>query len=172
LVVLIGCVFFASFTATITAKLTVQHLHNSIKGIADLIDKRVATVESSTAYYYLQKLELKNVVKYGDIDQAYEALKNQEVEAIVYDSPVLQYYKSHEKKPITKLVGSIFKIENYAIAFPTGSYQYKERINQILLKLQENGDYKKLRENGLVIFSFVAKALNFIVSDNFCFCTY
>jgi ABC-type amino acid transport substrate-binding protein len=146
LVVLIGCVFFASFTAAITAKLTVQHLHNSIEGIADLIDKRVATVESSTAYYYLQKLELKNVVKYGDIDQAYEALKNQEVEAIVYDSPVLQYYKSQEKKPITKLVGSIFKIENYAIAFPTGSYQYKERINQILLKLQENGDYKKLRE--------------------------
>jgi ABC-type amino acid transport substrate-binding protein len=146
LAVLIGCVFFASFTAAITAKLTVQHLHHSIEGIADLIDKRVATVESSTAYYYLRnKLEFKKVVKYGDISQAYEALKNKQVKAIVYDSPVLQYYNSQEKEPTTKLVGSIFKIENYAIAFPTDS-QYKERINQILLKLRENGEYDKLRE--------------------------
>jgi polar amino acid transport system substrate-binding protein len=146
-VVLIGCVFFASFTAAITAKLTVQHLRQSINGIADLVDKRVATVESSTADYYLQnKRELKkNVVKYGDIDQAYEALKNHQVEAIVYDAPVLQYYKFLEKKPTTKLVGSIFKRENYAIAFPTGS-RYKEKVNQILLKLEENGEYEKLRE--------------------------
>jgi len=143
LVVLTGCIFFASFTAAITAKLTVQQLRHSIEGIADLIEKRVATVESSTAYYYLKKQELKKVVKYGDIGQAYEALKNQEVEAIVYDAPVLQYYISQEKKPITKLVGSIFKIENYAITFPTGS-RYKEKINQILLKLQENGEYENL----------------------------
>jgi len=145
LVVLIGCVFFASFTAAITAKLTVQQLHHSIDGIADLIDKQVATVESSTAYDYLQKLEFKKIVEYEDIDQAYEALKNHHVEAIVYDAPVLQYYKSLEKKPITKLVGSIFKVENYAIAFPTGS-QYKEKINQILLKLQENGEYDKIKK--------------------------
>jgi polar amino acid transport system substrate-binding protein len=145
LVVLVGCAFFASFTAAITAKLTVQHLQDSIQGIADLRDKRVATVESSTAYYYLRQVELKKVFKYGDIVQAYEALKNQEVEAIVYDAPVLQYYMFLEKEPTTKLVYPLFKRENYAIAFPTGS-QYREKINQILLKLQENGEYEKLRE--------------------------
>ena len=144
---LVGCVFFASFTAAITAKLTVQQLQHSINGIEDLMDKQVATVKSSTAYYYLKKKrKLAYVVEYVDIEQAYEALKNHEVEAIVYDAPVLQYYKSLEKKPTTKLVGSIFKVENYAIAFPAGS-RYKEKINQILLKLQENKEeYDQMKE--------------------------
>ncbi len=145
LVVLTGCIFFASFTAAITAKLTVQQLRNSINDINDLIDKQVATVESSTAYYYLKERKLKNVFEYGDIIQAYEALKNHQVDAIIYDAPVLQYYKYQEDKPTTKLVGSIFKIENYAIVFPTGS-RYKEKINLILLQLQENGEYDKLKE--------------------------
>ena len=147
LVVLTGCIFFASFTAAITAQLTVQQLQHSINGIEDLMDKQVATVKSSTAYYYLKKKrKLAYVVEYVDIEQAYEALKNHEVEAIVYDAPVLQYYKSLEKKPTTKLVGSIFKVENYAIAFPAGS-RYKEKINQILLKLQENQEeYDQMKE--------------------------
>ncbi|MFK5968535.1 MAG: transporter substrate-binding domain-containing protein [Candidatus Marithrix sp.] len=140
----IGLFFIASFTATVTSTLTLHQLKGSINGPNDLIGKKVATVNGSTAYKYLRNKGIR-VYKQRTIEGAFLLLENGKVDAIVYDAPVLWYYESHQGKETVKTVGHIFKKENYAIVFPTGS-ALKEKVNLILLELFEDGSYEDLEE--------------------------
>jgi polar amino acid transport system substrate-binding protein len=135
-------VFVAYFTATVTTSLTVQQLHGTIQGPNDLPGKIVATTKGSTSAKFLgehniQKLEVTN------IDSAYESLLKGEVNAVVFDSPVLLYYAAHGGKGKVQVVGEVFQKESYGIVFATNS-PLREPINNALLTLQENGTYQQL----------------------------
>ena len=137
-------VFVALFTATFTTNLTVQQLQGDIKGIGDLGDRTVATTTGSTSAAFLRDRKLK-VMEFPAIEQAYDALLNQQVDAIVADAPVLMYYAAHNGKGKVQLVGTVLKDENYGIVMPNNSPNRK-RINTALLKLRENGTYQTLYE--------------------------
>ena len=65
--------------------------------------------------------------------------------AIVYDAPVLLYYANNEWAGKAKVVGAVFQKQSYGIAMKQDS-MYRERINQALLTLRENGSYDKIYE--------------------------
>jgi len=136
---LIGVVLIAQITATFTSTLTVQQLSGLVRGPEDLPGKRIATVQTSTAAQYLrdEHLAFHGVTTMAD---AYDLLIQERVEAIVYDAPVLRYYAATRGKGTVQVVGPIFKPEVYGIALPTGS-PLRKRINEALLRLQENGTY-------------------------------
>ena len=113
-------IFVAFFTAQVTASMTVEQLQGSIKGPEDLPGKRVATVSGSTSASYLRDIGAKTI-EVPDIDKAYSSLLDGEVDAIVYDSPVLQYYSTHDGKGKFETIGEVFKRESYGIVFPQGS---------------------------------------------------
>ncbi len=137
----ISVVFIAYFTATVTTSLTVEQLQSNIKGLGDLTDKKIATIAGTTSATYLKQQRLE--VKEFEIGQAYEALNNAEVDAVVFDAPILLYYAAHEGKGKVQVVGSIFRKEGYAIALPNGS-PYRKPINNALLSLQEKGTYQEI----------------------------
>ena len=66
-----------------------------------------------------------------------------QVDAVVYDAPVLQHYASHEGSGQVKVVGVVFQAQNYGITLPVGS-PYREDINLALLRLMERGEYQEL----------------------------
>jgi polar amino acid transport system substrate-binding protein len=138
----ISVVFIAYFTATVTTSLTVEQLQSNIKGPQDLPGKRVATIAGSTSANYLhqQKIEAK---EFKQIDEAYTALNDSELDAVVFDAPILLYYAAHDGKGKVQVVGNIFRKESYAIALPNGS-PYRKPINNALLSLQENGKYQEI----------------------------
>jgi polar amino acid transport system substrate-binding protein len=138
----ISVVFIAYFTATVTTSLTVDRLQSNIKSPQDLVGKRIATIVSSTSANYLsqQKIETK---EFKQIDEAFNALNSSEVDAVVFDAPILLYYAAHDGKGKVQVVGNIFKKESYAIALPNGS-PYRKPINNALLSLQENGKYQEI----------------------------
>ena len=138
----ISVVFIAYFTATVTTSLTVEQLQSNIKGPQDLPGKKVATIAGSTSANYLsqQKIETK---EFKQIDETYAALNNSEVDAVVFDAPILLYYAAHDGKGKVQVVGNIFRKEGYAIALPNGS-PYRKAINNALLSLQENGKYQEI----------------------------
>jgi polar amino acid transport system substrate-binding protein len=119
-------------------------LQETVNGLEDLIGKRVATVEASTADQYLSKQFLR-ISRFKKIEEAYQSLEQGQVDAVIYDAPALWYYASYEGEGKVKVVGHVFKKESYAIVFPTNS-SLKEKINRILLKLSEDGFYKKLKQ--------------------------
>ncbi len=135
-------VFVAYFTAQVTASLTVQQLQGNIKGPDDLPGKRVATTKSSTSAAYLRDKRAQ-VQEFDKIDDAYEALIKDEADAVVFDSPVLLYYASHEGKGKVQVVGGVFRKESYGIVVLPNS-PYRKPIDAALLGLKEDGTYQDL----------------------------
>jgi polar amino acid transport system substrate-binding protein len=134
-------VFIAYFTAAVTSSLTVQQLRGEINGPADLPGKRIASVRGSTSADYLQRQRIE-VMEYANIEEAYRALGESKVDAVVYDAPVLLYYASRDGKGKVQVVGSIFRKEN-GIVFPPQS-PYRKPVNEALLKIKEDGTYDRL----------------------------
>lgn len=135
-------VFIAYFTAAVTSSLTVQQLRGDIKGPEDLPGKRVATVTGSTSAEYLKQHNIQ-ARQFTKVEDAYVALQQAAVDAVVYDAPVLLYYAAHEGKGKVQIVGAIFRKESYGILFPSNSSKRKP-VNEALLKLKENGTYDRL----------------------------
>lgn len=134
-----SALFIAYFTAAVTAQITVQQLTGAIRDPGDLPGKRVATAAGSTAESYL-KQNGATVMPFDTIDKAVDALKNGQAEAVVFDAPVLLYYAAHEGKGHTRIVGPVFKKEDYGIVFRPNA-PLRKTINVALLKIKENGTY-------------------------------
>jgi len=132
-----GLFLLANFTAVVTAQLTVNGLQSAINGVEDLPGKKVATVAGTTSADYLKEMGIpfRGV---DVIDEAYELLEKDLIDAIVYDAPVLQYYAATGGYGTLILVGTPFKREDYGIALPPNS-PYEEQINKALLEIKLNG---------------------------------
>ncbi len=135
-------VFIAYFTAAVTSSLTLQQLRGDINGPEDLPGKRVASVKGSTAEEFLRQRNIE-IAEFAKVEDAFVALQANQIDAIVYDAPVLLYYAAHEGKGKAQTVGAIFRKENYGVAFPDKS-PLRKRVNEVLLKLKENGTYDQL----------------------------
>jgi ABC-type amino acid transport substrate-binding protein len=149
----LGIFIIASFTATVTTTLTVQKLQDTVQSPEQLFGKKVATVQGSTADNYLSHEPIQ-LVRFNHIEQAYQALEQNQIDAVVYDAPALWYYAKRQGKGKVKTVGSVFNHESYSIALPSQSI-HREAINLALLKLRENGHYEKILKKWFGYFSTI-----------------
>jgi polar amino acid transport system substrate-binding protein len=137
-----GVVFVAFYTAQLAATLTVQQIQGGINGPDDLQGKRVATTRASTAAAALKELRA-DVVEVARIEEAYKALQDKQVDAVVFDAPVLLYYAAKEGKGRVHMVGAPFRKEDYGIVFPR-NHPLRKQVNVALLALREDGTYQQL----------------------------
>lgn len=137
-----GVVFVAFYTAQLAATLTVQQIQGGINGPDDLRGKRVATTKGSTAAAALHELKAQ-VHEVARIDEAYQALHDKQVDAVVFDSPVLLYYAAKDGKGRVHMVGTAFRKEDYGIVFPRND-PLRKQVNITLLALREDGTYQQL----------------------------
>ena len=143
---IVASVFFIStLTAKITTALTVSELQTSINSVRDLRNKRVGISKGPTARDYLANKGVKVYKEYDDLEALLADLKNGELDAVVQDAPILQYYAAHDGKGKVSLAGDIFKPENYAILFPQHS-PLREDVNRVLLSIYEDGTHRRLLE--------------------------
>lgn len=140
----ISVLFVASFTAAVTTAMTVQQLKNDITGPGDLVGKRVATIAGSTSAQYLAQNYIEPL-SFEAPEEAFKAVEAGRADAMLYDSPVVLYYASHDGRGKVQVVGSIFRTENYGILFPSGS-PHRKQINAALLKLRESGAYATVHQ--------------------------
>lgn len=139
-----GIVLIAEFTAAVTASQTVSQLRPTIEGLSDLQGRRVLTVAGSTADDFLLTQEIRHTTT-ATINEAYDALLNDDADAIVFDAPVLLYYSQNQGYGLVNVVGPVFQEEEYGIALPTGS-PLREPVNAALLRLKSSGRYDKIYE--------------------------
>ena len=142
LCVFISIIFVAYFTAAVTSAMTVEQLRSDINGPEDLPGKKVATVAGSTSATYLKGASL-NATEFGKISQAFDALLAKQVDAVVFDAPVLLYFAANEGKGKVNVAGPVFRREAYGILFPQGS-ALRKPINEALLLLREKGLYDEI----------------------------
>lgn len=127
------------FVARITAAMTVEAISGSVNSVNDLYGQNVATIEGSTAAAFLDRREI-GFQKYPGLSFMLSDFEAGNIDAIVFDAPVLSYYAAHDGAEFATMAGSVFLRENYGIAFPTGS-PLVEEVNQALLALREDGTY-------------------------------
>ena len=140
----VGLVFVAYYTATLTANLTVEKFDAKINQPADLVGKRVCTVANTEPADYLTSI---GVSPLGEktIGDCFTALKKNELDAVVFDSPVLRYWVANESDGVAQLVGTVFEPEDYGVAFPNGS-ELRKRFNQGLLAIREDGTFDLIKQ--------------------------
>lgn len=142
-VLVVSSLFIVSvFTARITSVMTVDAISGNVNSVNDLYGKQVGTISNSTAANFLNRREIE-FAGYENLDDMLAAFQDKELDAVVFDAPILSYYAAHEGRRIASMTGGIFLRENYGIAFPTGS-PLVEDVNQALLALREDGTYDEI----------------------------
>lgn len=125
-------------------KILVRYDERHIRGVEDLKNKTVAAKIGTTGYEYLSKVKgIKEIQAFPDIDDAFQALLDRKVDAVVYDAPGIDYYTKHEGADKVKAVGGELTKEHYSIALPKGS-RYTGRLNNALRAIGENGTYARI----------------------------
>lgn len=135
-------VIISGFTASIASSLTVNKLGTDIAGPDDLKKYKVGTIDGSTSMGYLTTKGIQ-FSGYDTPEKALEALANEEVKAVVYDSPTLKY-----------LIGQAAEADNLAVLpyqFNTQYYGFSvskqntyllDELNPVLLKHIEDVKWK------------------------------
>jgi polar amino acid transport system substrate-binding protein len=135
-------IIIASFTAAIASALTVSSLSSSISGPNDLPKAKVGTVDPSQGARYLQRRQIA-FRGYKDAAAAVDALAKGEVEAIVYEAPILQYQVKQRADSGLLVLDGTFDNHGYALALKQGS-PLREAINLALLQFVATDDWTQV----------------------------
>ena len=92
----------------------------------------MGTVADTTSEEYLRGQHLAHRT-YPTTRDGLNALAQGELEAMVYDAPLLRYLTMTEFQTTVAVLPVTFDRQDYGIAFPTGS-PLREPVNRLLLK--------------------------------------
>lgn len=137
---LMGFLCLGILSSVITAALTAQNINSSIQGVHDLLDKRVAAVETDAPRAYLERVGI-DIVPVKDLQEGVQKVAKGEVDALVHDGPRLQYLatlhnQSATEKAQVNVLPASFNPQIYGIAFPSHS-PWLEPVNHALMQLRE-----------------------------------
>ncbi len=124
--------------------IAVRKDNNTIKGPNDLSGKTVGVQTGTTGEEAAKKIPGVKIKEYPDIQYAFADLEKGRIDAVVNDFPVSAFYvKGH---PDVKLVGKLFTVEHYGIAFRKSDKALREAINKILKDIKSDGEYDQIYE--------------------------
>ena len=141
----LGTLVFASFTAAIASSLAVTELRSEISGPSDLTGRRVATVTRSAGERYLPSIGVGPVLV-DNVEDAYPLLSEGDVDAVVFDAPVLQFHAAREGAGEVATVGADFQRVQYGLMLSEDDAELQESIDLALLDLIESGIYQQLHD--------------------------
>ncbi|MCP4848829.1 MAG: transporter substrate-binding domain-containing protein [Verrucomicrobiaceae bacterium] len=140
-IIIVGITWFGLFISAMTSTFATLTDESRIVELSDFAGKSVATKNGSTSETHLKALTGVKVLTFSGIDQAYQALLDGKVEAVVFDAPALMAIARNDKRVI--VANRFFDEQKYGIALPTQS-PHREKLNQGLLALKKNGRYNEI----------------------------
>ena len=122
----------------------VQKNNDTIKGIEDLVGKRIAVQIGTTGAAKAESVKDAKVTAFNTNTEAAMDLKNGGVDAVINDSPVVGYYLAQGGSADAKTVGDVLEAEEYGIAVKKGNDKLAAEIDKALAELKKNGEYDKI----------------------------
>jgi polar amino acid transport system substrate-binding protein len=138
----LGVLFVSALTAQISSQLTVSAIESSIHGPDDLAHVRVGTVQLSAGWRFCERRGL-SCEQYPDAAAAMNALANNEVDALVYEAPILQYLAANQHAGAVDVLPGTFDNHGYAFGLHEGS-PLREPINRALLEFAASDAFRGL----------------------------
>jgi len=135
-------ILVASFTAAITASLTVDGLSGKVRGLSDLDRVRVGSVAHSESLNFLTRRGI--VVRpFTSSHDGLRAIVDKEIDAFVHNELVLKYLASKEFAGRMKVLPATFNRYFVSIGLPQDS-PLLEPVNRTLLKIIDTDDWLRL----------------------------
>jgi polar amino acid transport system substrate-binding protein len=127
----VSIIAIAVFTAGVTSALTTRALQGAVNNADDLASVRVGAVAGSATIDYLtdQRIKYRGFPSPPD---GLKALKAGEIDAFVYDKPLLAWFVLQDYASSMEVLDIVFDPQNYGIALPLGSPLRKD-IDVVLL---------------------------------------
>lgn len=130
-------IVIAVFTAGITAALTVRSLQGSVQGVTDLSKVKVGAIGGTSTEVALARMRVSFSV-FPNARDGLMALREQKIDAFVYDRPLLAWTINHEFRSSVQLLDATFDAQHYAFALPAGS-ALRKPLNTSILRATQSG---------------------------------
>lgn len=122
-----------------------------IDAISDLAGKKVGFQISSAAQPAVENSDvydsIEEIIKYDAYDQAMLELENGLVDAVVVDEIFGRYAISQADSDIFAIASENFGDENYGIGFRLESTDIRDKINEVLLEMANDGTAATISES-------------------------
>jgi polar amino acid transport system substrate-binding protein len=140
---IIGILWFAAFTATMSSSLTVEKMApGKIRNLGDLHNQTVSVIMGTTSEDYIRYHNVQTFLA-KDLEELISNLKQEKVDAVVYDAPVLMYLCKHD--PSIQTVGDMFDKQSYGIVLPQKDNDLLKELFDIgILELKRTGEYQRI----------------------------
>lgn len=138
----LSIVIISSLTASITTALTMERISTNIEELKDLDKVNTGTVTASSTEAYLVKRGI-NVKGIEDIETGMKMLEKGEIDAFVYDEPILRYIIQKNKLNETiRIIEDEFNSQYYSFSLPT-NHKLLDYINPLLIREMDGVGWKE-----------------------------
>ena len=138
-----GVAVIAYVTSSVTTVMATLSAANQIRNIDDLEDRTIGVLKDTVSDDFVSEQGLRNIT-FLSLDEAVKALESGDVDAIIEDGPVLQYYIYTHPRADVRLVGPRFEPSKYAFGTPQSSL-LRRPVTIELLSSEEHDEIDKLR---------------------------
>ena len=125
-------IVISALTAAIASALTLGNMRTGIAGLDDLRRHSVATVAGTTSHDWLERQDVRTRA-FPSARAGLEAVARGEIEAVVYDAPILHYLWVTEFEGRIRVLPMRFDPQMYALGLQPDS-PLRERVNRSLLR--------------------------------------
>jgi polar amino acid transport system substrate-binding protein len=129
------------FIGGISSSLTINSMNNGIESVSDLSKLKVGTISNTTPAYFLDKHEIK-YLNYKSVSEGIKDMKDGNLDAFVYDRPILIYYNNLNDNAFT-ITEKGYIPQTFAFGFNYSNNILKNSFNILLLEYMENNNWKK-----------------------------
>lgn len=136
-------IIISGFTASIASSLTVTQIQSDSSALADFKEKKLGTVEASGTEKWLKDNFYNHVISYKNSTLLIEALRNDEIDAVAYDRPLLQDFLQSDTLSEFSLPDIKYNPQFYAFGINQNlPKELKRIISELLLEQTESHDWK------------------------------
>ncbi|WP_017257341.1 transporter substrate-binding domain-containing protein [Pedobacter arcticus] len=144
----VSIIFATSMVAGIASTLTLSGFgDDTINNVEQLEGKSATTISGSPTEEFLEEHNVKETSS-DNLKEAFDKLKNKEVDAVIYDRPQLLYYLKNNKDSKLFVSKAEYYKQGYGFAFPLDT-KLSHAVNIKLLELAEDEKTYKIIKHWL-----------------------
>jgi len=138
-----GLLFISGLTASIASSLTVNEMSANPDSLIEFKARPVGSIKNSSSVQFLKSHFFKDVQVFDNVDQGLRALDNEEIEAFIYDEPILKYRIDQDKAfSDIELIPIKFDAQFYAFGLSKNRTAIKTLIAQKILEIIEGQEWQ------------------------------
>jgi polar amino acid transport system substrate-binding protein len=138
ILIMCGIAFYANFTATLSAQYTSDKSEATIRDLTDMKNRKIATIQHSTAEKYLRENGHKPL-SYSTLEDCLRELRNKKVEGIFYDAPSLDFEARNDS--YLEVLPKLYSPQSYGFVLKDDMI-YRKVISRGILNQFESGEYE------------------------------